>query len=101
MTAYLGKMPVAFTLSGKGGSGDVVLVKNNTNASINKWDKVWLNKDISEGFIATSEYNNDSITGFAQTGAEVGEYFTVMTILPKLINVYVSVDADNAYIGVE
>lgn len=101
MTAYLGKVPVAFTISGEGGSGDIITVKNKTNALVNKWDKVWLNKDISEGFIATSEYNNDSITGFAQTSAESGEFFTVLTILPRLINVYVSVNADNAYIGVE
>ena len=81
--------------------GDEIEVINNTGKTINEGDKVWLNKDISEGFIATSEYNNDSITGFAQTSAEVGEYCTVITILPKLINVYISVDTDNAYIGVE
>lgn len=45
MTAYLGKMPVAFTVAGgsAGGGGDEIEVINNTGKTIEAGDKVWVN----------------------------------------------------------
>lgn len=45
MTAYLGKVPVAFTVAGgsAGGGGDEIEVINNTGRTIEVGDKVWVN----------------------------------------------------------
>ena len=45
MTAYLGRVPVAFTVAGgcAGGGGDEIEVINNTGKTIEAGDKVWVN----------------------------------------------------------
>lgn len=103
MTAYLGKVPVAFTVAGgsAGGGGDEIEVINNTGRAVNVDDKVWITKDVEYGYAATLNASNDALTGFAKTSAESGGLFEVNIILPKQLTIFITVDADNAYIGVE
>ena len=84
-----------------GGSGDVIQAINNTGSIVNVDDRVWIKKDIDFGYVATLNVSNDCLSGFAKTSVENGGFFDVNIILPKEITAFITVDVDNAYIGVE
>lgn len=84
-----------------GGSGDVIQAINNTGSIVNLDDRVWITKDVEYGYKATLNVSNDALTGFAKTSVENGGFFDVNIILPKEITAFITVDVDNAYIGVE
>lgn len=73
MTAYLGKVPVAFTVAGDciGGGGDEIEVINNTGRTIEIGDKVWVNNIVgnTDGVLAkTGYYLQQRAMGFTKDG---------------------------------
>ena len=83
------------------GGGDVIQAINNTGLMVNVDDRVWIKKDIDFGYAATLNVSDDALTGFAKTSVENGGFFDVNIILPKELTAFITVDVDDAYIGVE
>lgn len=86
MTAYLGKMPVAFTVAGgsAGGGGDEIEVINNIGKTIEVGDKVWVNI-LSSGIMNKENYTDSNAfytTGFTKDG----QYIIVHNRLYKVNN---------------
>ena len=98
--SYSGFGTVTVNVESSGG-GDVIQAINNTGLMVNVDDRVWIKKDIDFGYAATLNVSDDALTGFAKTSVENGGFFDVNIILPKELTAFITVDTDNAYIGVE
>ena len=94
---------VTGTYDAGGGDIDIITAKNNTGASIDLGNKVWICKDSGDSmfYLRTFTYiNQNSFTGFAASSGANGAEITANVIMPDSLAITLSTTENNAYLNV-